>query len=92
MDEMTQQNASLVEQAAAASEAMGTQAEELTASVENFKLSGNEAEYKAATKRQPIRKLEEANTEKLTQQQRSTTALPVMHAEDTVDEDNWQEF
>lgn len=36
MDDMTQQNASLVEQAAASSEAMGSQAEELTAAVAYF--------------------------------------------------------
>jgi len=41
MDEMTQQNASLVEEAAAASEAMGAQAEELTASVGFFKVNGS---------------------------------------------------
>jgi len=39
MDEMTQSNASLVEQAAAASEAMGAQAEELTSLVSYFKLN-----------------------------------------------------
>ena len=41
MDEMTQQNASLVEQAAAASEAMGAQAQELSDLVSYFNL-GNE--------------------------------------------------
>lgn len=39
MDEMTQSNASLVEEAAAASEAMGAQAEELTSLVSYFKLN-----------------------------------------------------
>ena len=43
MDEMTQQNASLVEEAAAASEAMGAQAQELDALVSFFKL--NESDY-----------------------------------------------
>ena len=43
MDEMTQQNASLVEEAAAASEAMGAQARELDALVSFFKL--NERDY-----------------------------------------------
>jgi methyl-accepting chemotaxis protein len=42
MDEMTQQNASLVEQAAAASEAMGSQAEELSALVSYFDLGYQE--------------------------------------------------
>ena len=39
MDEMTQSNASLVEEAAAASEAMGAQAEELTSLVSYFQLN-----------------------------------------------------
>ena len=43
MDEMTQQNASLVEEAAAASEAMGAQAQELDALVSFFKL--NDSDY-----------------------------------------------
>lgn len=43
MDEMTQQNASLVEEAAAASEAMGAQAQELDALVSFFKL--NQSDY-----------------------------------------------
>ena len=42
MDEATQQNASLVEAAAAASEAMEAQAEELTSLVSYFKLRGGE--------------------------------------------------
>jgi ABC-type transporter Mla subunit MlaD len=42
MDDMTQQNASLVEEAAASSEAMGAQAEELTSLVSYFKLRGEE--------------------------------------------------
>ncbi len=42
MDEMTQQNASLVEQAAAASEAMGAQAQELSALVSYFDLGYQE--------------------------------------------------
>lgn len=41
MDEMTQNNASLVEEAAAASEAMGAQSEELTTLVSYFKFQEN---------------------------------------------------
>ena len=41
MDEMTQQNASLVEEASAASESMGAQAQELTALVAYFKVNGS---------------------------------------------------
>ena len=42
MDEMTQQNASLVEEAAAASEAMGAQAQELSDLVSYFNLGSEE--------------------------------------------------
>lgn len=42
MDDMTQQNASLVEEAAAASEAMGAQAQELTDLVSYFNIGGDE--------------------------------------------------
>ncbi|MDH5737081.1 MAG: methyl-accepting chemotaxis protein, partial [Gammaproteobacteria bacterium] len=44
MDEMTQQNASLVEEAAAASETMGAQAQELQASIAFFRLSQEDEE------------------------------------------------
>jgi len=46
MADMTQQNASLVEEAAAASEAMGAQAEELTSLVSYFKLREGETAAK----------------------------------------------
>ena len=50
MDEMTQQNASLVEEAAAASEAMGAQAQELDALVSFFKLNESSSEkHRAVT-------------------------------------------
>ena len=45
IDEMTQHNASLVEQASAASEAMGIQAEDLNTLVKFFKLKESELEY-----------------------------------------------
>jgi methyl-accepting chemotaxis protein-1 (serine sensor receptor) len=58
MDEMTQQNASLVEQVAAASEAMEVQAEELTSLVSYFKLR----EEKGASKTVEImREQEQSN-------------------------------
>ena len=92
MDDMTQQNASLVEEAASAAEAMGAQAEELTASVANFKINEGDTGFKTSTKRQPLKKLGERNPEQLVQQQKPTKALPVAQAEDIADEDNWQEF
>jgi len=52
MDEMTQQNASLVEQAAAASEAMGAQAQELSALVSYFDLGYEEGSVSNSNVRQ----------------------------------------
>ena len=92
MDEMTQQNASLVEEAAAASEAMGAQAEELTASVENFKLSDEIEEYKATINKQSVHKIQHDNSDKNTRAKKPATALPVAQSVDDSDEENWQEF
>lgn len=44
MDEVTQQNAALVEEAAAAAEALEAQAQELTESVSQFKLMGSDSQ------------------------------------------------
>ncbi|MES2040590.1 MAG: hypothetical protein V4495_22455, partial [Pseudomonadota bacterium] len=50
MDEMTQQNAALVEQAAAAAESMEEQAVALAQAVSVFKLNGNAAQISQQTK------------------------------------------
>ena len=49
MDEMTQQNAALVEEAAAAAESMRTQAKDLTTRVGTFKLSESDVQSKGPT-------------------------------------------
>jgi methyl-accepting chemotaxis protein len=53
MDQVTQQNASLVEEAAAASEAMLEQAQQLAGVVSVFKLSGSGSVGVAAMRREP---------------------------------------
>jgi methyl-accepting chemotaxis protein len=49
MDEMTQQNAALVEEAAAAAESMRTQAQDLTTRVGTFKLSESDVHAQVST-------------------------------------------
>ena len=51
MDEVTQQNAALVEEAAAAAESMQEQAQTLTQAVSTFKLSGGGSHTPAPVKR-----------------------------------------
>ncbi|TFW11554.1 HAMP domain-containing protein, partial [Massilia arenosa] len=50
MDEMTQQNAALVEEAAAAAESMKDQAQKLTAAVSIFKLAGDDLARRGASR------------------------------------------
>ena len=92
LDEMTQQNASLVEEAAAASEAMGAQAQELDALVSFFKL--NESDYvkhTGVTTHVAKQTTSQASAPKL-------SALDASESEKKVslphknDDDEWQDF
>ena len=91
MDEMTQQNASLVEEAAAASEAMGAQAEELNASVAYFKINGS-AEMNHARHGTLEVGHKPTNGSGKPLSHTPVTALPQVKAEDVSDDANWQEF
>ncbi len=87
MDEMTQSNASLVEEAAAASEALGAQAEELASLVSYFKLSGSmralENTQKGSTESK-YREIEKPSAQ---------TALPGHNDGSSADEDDeWKDF
>jgi len=93
MDEMTQQNASLVEEAAAASEAMGTQAEELTSLVSYFKLG----KHDVATETVKVEHVQDsgepqfnvrANTRVAVTTQPKVSLPPGSIADDS----DWQEF
>ena len=95
MDEMTQQNAALVEQAAAASEALGTQAETLEALIGFFQIANGQiansqaTEYKAVT-RAPVRSVKRdipASRKKAASPARARK--PVPHSEESK---KWAEF
>ncbi|MBI4006650.1 MAG: hypothetical protein HY356_08270 [Gammaproteobacteria bacterium] len=91
MDEMTQQNASLVEEAAAASEAMGAQAEELDSLVEYFRLYGHEnVQQTPAALREPEKEASRMAEPKQKPQAQKT--LPQVLPEDVADDSDWQEF
>ena len=97
MDDMTQQNAALVEQAAAAAEAIDAQSQELEHQVQFFKITQTENNTKSlghgsqtAAKNKP--RLEAGGTEKLTAAkpvQDSKNILPKLQTEDDGD---WKEF
>ena len=95
MDEMTQQNASLVEQAAAASEAMGAQAQELGDLVSYFDLGYDEG----GMSRSNIRQL--ANGDTLQDDNNMTSNMPALDLHPEViarseaaehEDEEWKEF
>ena len=91
MDEMTQQNASLVEEAAAASEAMGAQAEELTSLVSYFKLADNIAVSEAVK----VGQLQErAQAESSVNHRTAVATQPKVGLPPgkTTDDSDWEEF
>ena len=95
MDEMTQQNASLVEEAAASSESMGAQADELNTLVKYFKLNESEQKLQDSNKTKHRKLLaDEAATHKHTAQPTLTQAKPLPKTLKKVDSDDseWEEF
>ena len=95
MDEMTQQNASLVEEAAAASESMGGQADELNTLVKYFKLNESEQKLQDDSKSKQRKLLHgEATAHKDTVQSTLTHAKSLPKTLKKVDSDDseWEEF
>jgi len=96
MDEMTQQNASLVEEAAAGSEMMGAQAEELNALVEFFKLDNNDRDITESGQatvevtHKPGNGKGSGSGKPLSHT--PATSLPQVRTEDVSDDAQWQEF
>lgn len=86
MDSMTQQNAALVEQAAASAESMQNQADQLTTRVATFKLADNVNEVDAQDVIKPIKKLAPRKIETT----KRRTPPPTMQTQQT--EDEWEEF
>ena len=92
MDEMTQQNASLVEEAAAASEAMGAQAQELDALVSFFNL--NESHSVRHTSTDTVKTDTTTPAPKLAKLDSADSASKVglSYKNDKNDDGDWQDF
>jgi methyl-accepting chemotaxis protein len=89
MDEMTQQNAALVEEAAAAAESMRSQASDLTQRVGTFKLSDTEVQTKLQVKA-PDRlsqQYEELPSVSIATASKAKKAIPAV-----AEEDEWESF
>jgi len=89
MDEMTQQNASLVEEAAAASEAMGAQAQELTDLVEFFNVGKEE---KSIETTQVKRLAPEQATSKQAGDDAPKKTLPPAEKKNDTSDSEWEDF
>lgn len=90
MDEMTQQNASLVEEAAAASEAMGAQAQELDSLVSFFKL--NESDYVRHSKATTANISAQAPILASINRDASVKKVALPNKNDKKDDGDWQDF
>jgi methyl-accepting chemotaxis protein len=95
MDEATQQNAALVEEAAAAAESLVEQANELTDAVSQFKLGGESAKQDRRTQHNPMRGKPAAKT----QVTKPTAAKPAekqvaakVTAKTGTDDGDWETF
>ncbi len=92
MDEMTQQNAALVEQAAAAAQSMQDQAVELSRAVSIFRLNGNSAPPAPIAKRVApvLRQIKPAD--RLTTTLKPVAAKPPKAITNEKPRDDWEEF
>jgi methyl-accepting chemotaxis protein len=91
MDEMTQQNAALVEQAAAAAESMQEQAQKLLQAVSTFKLNDSENVVPMMRAKVEVQRTEIKAT---TPQERTAAARPVSKPKKLAmsNTDEWEEF
>ena len=89
MDEMTQQNASLVEEAAAASEAMGAQAQELTDLVEFFNVDNSQ---KAIVVDEVKRLAAESSNKKEAVDKKTNATLQPVTKNSGVSDSEWEDF
>jgi methyl-accepting chemotaxis protein len=92
MDEMTQQNAALVEQAAAAAQSMQDQAVELSRAVSIFRLSGNSAPPAPIAKRATPALKSVKPAARLTTTQKPAAAKPQKTITTEKSGDDWEEF
>jgi len=91
MDEMTQQNASLVEEAAAASEAMGAQAQELSDLVSYFNLGDNEKTIVADQVQRITTESPKPETQKAVEGGAAVSLAKSPHKNDN-DDSEWKDF
>ena len=92
LDEMTQQNASLVEEAAAASEMMGAQAQELSSSVAYFKMDSNLTETDSGMRGTLEVGHHNGKVNGKGRPSPHPASLPQVRPEDATDDSSWQEF
>lgn len=92
MDEMTQQNAALVEQAAAAAQSMQDQAVELSRAVSIFRLSGNITAPAPIAKRVTPALKSVKPAARLTTTQKPAAAKPQKSITTEKSGDDWEEF
>ena len=86
MDDVTQQNAALVEQATAAAESMAEQAQNLSTTVDVFKLSNEQERRSTHTPHITIPSPAPGKLETYKPKKISTPALAI------TDSDEWEEF
>ena len=93
MDEVTQQNAALVEEAAAAAESMEEQAQNLSASVATFKVDNSERQVAVTRTPAAVHQVEhKAITERKAGPSKSTTVAKSKPKPKSGDDGEWQEF
>jgi len=93
MDEVTQQNAALVEEAAAVAESMEEQAQNLSASVATFKVDNSERQVAVTRTPAAVHQVEhKAITERKAGPSKSTTVAKSKPKPKSGDDGEWQEF
>lgn len=92
MDEMTQQNAALVEEAAAASESMGEQAGNLNEMVGFFKTGNSVKTYSGTERRKSERPWAEKPTTATTSMKPANQIRTAKAAGNVADSNEWEEF
>ena len=94
MDEMTQQNASLVEEAASASQAMGEQAAELKSLISFFKLDGTGQRQVAAVPMSPAQQLDSGAGEHYAEARPVALTRPNVRqrAAGSAEDGSWEDF
>ena len=96
MDEMTQQNAALVEEAAAAAESMQSQAQQLSDSVASFRVDDEDEAPRHSNARlaapkakavKPLKQLQPVARARATDKPKTNAMKPIKQ-----DQDEWEEF